>query len=182
MLTRCLVASDCTRLMPTSSVSCDRNLFAGSSGLSTGPTSDRSNLFAFIAIHNSRRAAIDAGAEEKIIEAVKEKLYVDDYLISSSSVEEDLEEATIVERVLAATNLHLQRWVSNSHEFTQSFAKKKPAVVNSPGCHMMTLILPSLSSSSLLSFLLYLLLAIVFFRYFLSLFFNFFSFLKSSLN
>ena len=65
----------------------------------------------FIAIYTSRKAAIDAGAKEKIVEAVKGKLYVDDYLSSSSSVAEGLEKAVAVERVLAAANLHLQGWI-----------------------------------------------------------------------
>jgi hypothetical protein len=88
----------------------------------------------FIAIHTSRRAAIDAGAREKIIEAGKGKLYVDDYLSSSSSVEKGLEEAVAVERVLSSADLHLQGWISNSPEFTQAIMKDKPAkpVVNSP--------------------------------------------------
>ena len=91
----------------------------------------------FIAIHTSRRAAIDAGAREKIVEAVKGKLYVDDYLSSSCSVTEGLEEAVAVERVLAAADLHLQGWISNSTEFTQAIMKEKPAkpVTDSPGCY-----------------------------------------------
>jgi hypothetical protein len=66
-----------------------------------------------IAIHTSRRAAIDAGAREKIVEAVEGKLYVDDYLSSSSSIAKGLKEAVAVERVLSSAEIHLQGWISN---------------------------------------------------------------------
>lgn len=92
----------------------------------------------FIAIHTSRRAAIDAGAEETIIETVKEKLYVDDYSSSSSSVSEGLKEAITVKRVLAAADLHLQGWISDSPEFVQTIIGKKavePAPVRDPTDH-----------------------------------------------
>lgn len=91
----------------------------------------------FIAIHTSQRAGIDAGAREKIIEEVKGKLNVYDYLSSSSSVAEGLDEAVAVERVLSGTDLHKQGWISNSPEFTQASMKDKPAkpVINSTGCY-----------------------------------------------
>ena len=77
----------------------------------------------FIAIHTCRRAAIDAKADEKIVEVIKKKVYVDDYLSSASSVRKGLEEAVVVERILSAADLHLQGWISNSSEFVQSIIK-----------------------------------------------------------
>lgn len=89
----------------------ERTGFPGSYSLPHGSSSVRSDFSPFIAIHTSRKAAIDAGAKEKIVEAVKGKLYVDDYLSSSSSVAEGLEKAVTVEIVLAAADLHLQGWI-----------------------------------------------------------------------
>jgi hypothetical protein len=62
----------------------------------------------FIANHTCRRAAIDGKADEKIVEVIKKKVYVDDYLSSASSVRKGLEEAVVVERILSAVDLHLQ--------------------------------------------------------------------------
>jgi hypothetical protein len=78
----------------------------------------------FIAIHTCRRAAIDAKADEKIVEVIKKKVYVDDYLSSASSVRKGLEEAVVVEKILSAADLHLQGWISNSPEFVQSIMKR----------------------------------------------------------
>jgi hypothetical protein len=66
----------------------------------------------FIVIHTSRITAIKAGAREKIVEAVKGKLYVNDYLSSSSSIAIGLEEADAVKRVLSCADLHIQGWIS----------------------------------------------------------------------
>ena len=53
----------------------------------------------FIAIHTCRRAAIDAKADEQIVQVIKRKVYADDYLSSASSVRKGLEEAVVVERI-----------------------------------------------------------------------------------
>ena len=81
-----------------------------------------------------KRDRVQLWAREKIVEEVKGKLNVDDYLSSSSYLAEGLEEAVAVERVLSGTDLHLQGWISNSHEFTQAIMKDKPA---KPGSHQL---------------------------------------------
>jgi hypothetical protein len=88
-------------------------------------------------IYTSWKTTIDAGAREKIVEAVKGKLYVVDFLSSSRAVAIGLEEAVAVERVLSGADLHIQGWILNSPEFTQATMKDNPAkpVMNSPGCY-----------------------------------------------
>ncbi len=54
----------------------------------------------FIAINTCRRAAIDAKADEQIVQVIKRKVYVDDYLSSASSIRKGLEEAVVVERII----------------------------------------------------------------------------------
>jgi hypothetical protein len=50
----------------------------------------------FITIHTCRRAAIHAKADEQIVEIIKRKNYVDDYLSSASYVRKGLKEAVVV--------------------------------------------------------------------------------------
>lgn len=66
---------------------------------------------------------MDAEADKKIVEVIKKKVYVDDYLSSASFVRKGLEEAVFVEKILSAADLHLQGWISNSPEFVQSIVK-----------------------------------------------------------
>ena len=68
----------------------------------------------FIAIHTTHRAVADAEAGEGAVNAVKKKMYVDDYLGSARNVEEGLKEASIVRKALADADLHFQGWISIS--------------------------------------------------------------------
>ncbi|XP_057366955.1 uncharacterized protein LOC130687814 [Daphnia carinata] len=73
----------------------------------------------FVAIHTIQRIAEDAGVEEKVAVAVRERMYVDDYLSSAPTVQEAVQEASAVRKMLADADLNLQRWVSNSPDFLQ---------------------------------------------------------------
>ena len=54
------------------------------------------NCSPFVAIYTVRRILEDAGVPENVIQAVKERMYVDDYLGSASSVAEAVQEAVTV--------------------------------------------------------------------------------------
>ncbi|KZS18189.1 Uncharacterized protein APZ42_015704 [Daphnia magna] len=73
----------------------------------------------FVAIHTIQRMAEDAGVEEKVAVAVRERMYVDDYLSSTPTVQEAVQEASAVRNMLADADLNLQRWVSNSPDLLQ---------------------------------------------------------------
>jgi hypothetical protein len=79
----------------------------------------------FIAIHTTHRAVADAEAGEGAVNAVKKKMYVDDYLGSARNVEEGLKEASIVRKALADADLHFQGWISNSEEFVRVMQGEK---------------------------------------------------------
>lgn len=81
----------------------------------------------FIAIHTTRRAVSDAAIGEKAVEAVKKRMYVDDYLGSTRSVDEGVVEASAVRKALAGADLPFQDWISNSAEFVAAMQEgKKP--------------------------------------------------------
>jgi hypothetical protein len=71
----------------------------------------------FVAIHTIQRIAEDAGANEEITSVIRERMYVDDYLSSSSTIQKGVQEASAVKKMLADADLNLQGWVSNSPEF-----------------------------------------------------------------
>ncbi|XP_045034629.1 uncharacterized protein LOC116930576 [Daphnia magna] len=73
----------------------------------------------FVAIHTIQRMAEDAGVEEKVAVAVRERMYVDDYLSSTPTIQEAVQEASAVRNMLVDADLNLQRWVSNSPDFLQ---------------------------------------------------------------
>ncbi|XP_045027151.1 uncharacterized protein LOC123470665 [Daphnia magna] len=79
----------------------------------------------FIAIYTTYRAVADAEVGEKAVNAVKKKMYVDDYLGSARNVKEGLEEASVVRKALADADLHFQGWISNSEEFVQVMQGEK---------------------------------------------------------
>ncbi|KAI9552585.1 hypothetical protein GHT06_020447 [Daphnia sinensis] len=78
----------------------------------------------FVAIHTIQRIAEDAGVEEKVAVAVRERMYVDDYLSSAPTVQEAVQEASAVRKMLADADLNLRRWVSNSPDFLQQMTEK----------------------------------------------------------
>ena len=81
----------------------------------------------FIAIHTTRREVSDAGVGEKTVDAVKKRMYVDDYLGSARSVDEGVTEASAVKKALAGDDLHFQDWISNSAEFVAAMqGENKP--------------------------------------------------------
>lgn len=85
----------------------------------------------FVAIQTTRRAATEANAPTEIVDAIKKKMYVNDYLGSAPTAAIGLQEAIAVKDVLASADLHLQGWRSNSKEFIEEIRKNmKPA--NSP--------------------------------------------------
>ena len=80
------------------------------------------SCFPFVAINAVCRIMEDAGASEFIISAVRESMYVDDYLNSAPTVEEAVGKAAVVRDHLFAADLNLQRWISNSPEFIRKMA------------------------------------------------------------
>ena len=77
----------------------------------------------FVAIHTIQRIAEDAGANEEITSVIRERMYVDDYLSSSSTIQKGVQEASAVKKMLADADLNLQGWVSNSPEFLRQMAE-----------------------------------------------------------
>jgi hypothetical protein len=71
-----------------------------------------------IAIQTTHRAVADAEVGAEAVNAVKKKMYVDDYLGSARNVEEGLKEASVVRKALADADLHFQGWISNSSNLT----------------------------------------------------------------
>ncbi|XP_045023412.1 uncharacterized protein LOC116935800 [Daphnia magna] len=71
----------------------------------------------FIAIATTRRAAADFAGPSFVSKAIEHKMYVDDYLSSAKTIHLAIQEATGVQEALAAGDLHLQGWISNSVEF-----------------------------------------------------------------
>ncbi|XP_032792710.1 uncharacterized protein LOC116929557 [Daphnia magna] len=69
----------------------------------------------------------DAGVPENVIQAVKERMYIDDYLGSASSVAEVVEEAVAVKNALSSSDLNLQGWISNSSDFLRAVSRTEPA-------------------------------------------------------
>ncbi|XP_057381576.1 uncharacterized protein LOC130704116 [Daphnia carinata] len=91
----------------------------------------------FIAIHTTRRAIMDAEVGEEVVNDVKKKMYVDDYLGSATTVEEAVKEAATVREALAAADLHFQEWISNSVDFVREMhGKDGPSVVSPPDCQL----------------------------------------------
>ncbi|XP_046459823.1 uncharacterized protein LOC124206177 [Daphnia pulex] len=71
----------------------------------------------YVAIRTTWRAADDAGPEMKeAADDVREDIYVDDYLASTSRLEDAVRRATGVNKVLADGDFHLGHWVSNSSQ------------------------------------------------------------------
>jgi hypothetical protein len=79
----------------------------------------------FIAIHTTRRAVSDAEVGEEAVNAVKKKMYVDDYLGSARNVEERWKEASVVRKALADADLHFPVWISNSEELVRVMQGEK---------------------------------------------------------
>lgn len=92
----------------------------------------------FVAIFAVRRILKDTGVPDKVIRAVEEKMYVDDYFGSAPSVTEVVEEAVTVMNSLSAADLKLQGWISNSPEFIQEVVKTDRAVTTIPSAHPLT--------------------------------------------
>ena len=102
----------------------DANYFCFLWGKSTSPDVCRmdrlpfgASCSPFVAIYALRRIMEDAGANDPVISAVRESMYVDDYLNSASSVDTAVAEASFVRDCLLNADLKLQRWISNSPEF-----------------------------------------------------------------
>ena len=68
----------------------------------------------YVAIRTTWRAADDAGPDmTEAATAVRENVYVDDYLASTNRIEDALKQAIGVKKVLANGDFHLGHWVSN---------------------------------------------------------------------
>ncbi|XP_057378039.1 uncharacterized protein LOC130700052 [Daphnia carinata] len=92
----------------------------------------------FVAIQTTRRAAIDAGADELVVQAILRKMYVDDYLGSAPTVALGLKEAEAVTKVLASADLHLQGWISNSKRFIREITKNATILAATTRPHALT--------------------------------------------
>lgn len=77
----------------------------------------------FVAIETTRRATTDASATKEIVDAIKNKMYVGDYLGSAMTAAISLKEAIVVKDVLASTDLYLQGRRYNSKEFIEDIRK-----------------------------------------------------------
>jgi hypothetical protein len=75
----------------------------------------------FVAIRAVRQIMEDAG-DEKMAAVVRERMYVDDYLSSATTVTAAVQEASAMKTRLAEADLNLQSWVSNSEEFMRAMA------------------------------------------------------------
>lgn len=79
------------------------------------------NCSPYVAIRTTWRAAEDAGPEFRDAEiAIKSSIYVDDYLGSADHLSHAVRIATMVKKVLADGDFHLEGFVSNSPEFTNA--------------------------------------------------------------
>ena len=83
----------------------------------------------FVAIYALRRIMEDAGANDPVISAVRESMYVDDYLNSASSVDTAVAEASFVRDCLLNADLKLQRWISNSPEFIRKLTQSRETII-----------------------------------------------------
>ncbi|XP_057380651.2 uncharacterized protein LOC130703047 [Daphnia carinata] len=92
-------------------------------------------LFPFVAIHTIRKIMEDAGANERITTAVRDNIYVDDYLNSAPGITDATQEATTIRNYLLAADLKLQGWISNSPEFVQGVMGKEHVLSSSPTTH-----------------------------------------------
>lgn len=78
--------------------------------------------FPFIAVFATRKVAEDYGEEkEETVQAIKENVYVNDYLDSCKSVEDAIERARNVDGILKQGDFHLTKWLSNAEEFNVVF-------------------------------------------------------------
>ena len=75
------------------------------------------NCSPFVAVSTTRRAVRDSGADEAVVRAVEENMYIDDYVHSSSTIDDAVKEAAGVNAALQFGDFHLEGWVSNSPEF-----------------------------------------------------------------
>ena len=79
----------------------------------------------FVAIKTVQRVANDFGeGKPEAVEALKSKLYMDDYLDSSKEVDEGIRRAKEVQWILRQGDFHLKGWASNSEHFTAAFDQK----------------------------------------------------------
>ena len=75
----------------------------------------------YVAIETVRRVATDHGqGEPEAVDAILKKLYMDDYLDSTPTVEEAITRAKTVQRILAEGDFHLRKWLSNSQQFIEA--------------------------------------------------------------
>ena len=84
----------------------------------------------YMATAVARKAAVDSGATDKTLEAIKKRMYVDDYASSAHTVTESLEEATAVDTALKSGDFILEGWVSNSSEFLRRIGAADQPVVD----------------------------------------------------
>jgi hypothetical protein len=80
----------------------------------------------FVAIHTVRRIMEDAG-DDKMAAVVRERMYVDDYLSSSATLADAIQEASTMKTLLADADLNLQSWVSNSEDFRRAMTNGEKA-------------------------------------------------------
>ena len=76
----------------------------------------------FLAIYATRRAAEDFdNGRTAAVKAIKENLYMDDYLDSAKTEEEAISRAKDVGDILSSGDFHLTKWMSNSPEVLRAF-------------------------------------------------------------
>jgi len=73
----------------------------------------------FVAIATTRRAADDHGARKpEVVKAIKENMYMDDYLNTATTLDEAVNRAKEATRILAKRDFHFQWWTSNALAFS----------------------------------------------------------------
>jgi len=96
------------------------------------------NCSPFVAIRTTWRAVEDGGEQmQDALAAIKSNLYIDDYLGSSSKVDEAIRIASLVRKALATGDFLLQTFTSNSSDFSAALnstpSAADPSIVHSIG-------------------------------------------------
>lgn len=89
----------------------------------------------FVAIYPVRRIMEDAGASETIVSLVRISMYVNDYIHSAPSVDEEVAEATDIRDHLLAADSKLQCRTTDSTEFVQKMGGGHGASPHSLSAH-----------------------------------------------
>ena len=78
--------------------------------------------YPFVAVYTTRKVAEDYGkGREGAADAIRNRLYIDDYLDSADTVEQAVQRAKEVDDILENGDFHLTKCLSNNPEFNARF-------------------------------------------------------------